>query len=183
MSTKKNKGELTHSLTWMNALKHGFWMAFSGLSTFPPQNAHLQLRWTDLVSGMNHQVLVLYLNHPRRWRVPNAEAKETPKWQIFKAPLRMERTRRACWSLWWPPESVGRAWPPRPGTRRIPDGRIDSTSDVSAAFLCGDATSRQIFVRAPNEGLPAAAGELAVPGRTLFQILRSAYGLTEAPRL
>ena len=49
--------------------------------------------------------------------------------------------------------------------------------DVSTAFLSGDATSRQIFVRAPNEGLPAAAGETAVPGGTLFQILKSAYSI------
>ena len=55
--------------------------------------------------------------------------------------------------------------------------------DITTAFLPGEATQRNIYVRGPPEGLPAAAGEPKIEGGALFQILKSAYGLTESPRL
>ena len=48
---------------------------------------------------------------------------------------------------------------------------------MTTAFLSGDSTSREIYVRAPEEGLPAIE-----PFEGL-QTLKSAYGLTEASRL
>jgi hypothetical protein len=57
------------------------------------------------------------------------------------------------------------------------------TFDVSTAFLSGKETSRQVYVRAPTEGLPAAEGEKSVRPRGLLEILKGAYGLAEAPRL
>ena len=54
---------------------------------------------------------------------------------------------------------------------------------MTTAFLSGDNTSREIYVRAPEEGLPPARGEPPVEPFELLQILKSAYGLTEAPRL
>ena len=57
------------------------------------------------------------------------------------------------------------------------------TFDVSTAFLSGKATTRQVYVRAPGEGLPAVEDEKAVRPRGLLEILKGAYGLAEAPRL
>jgi hypothetical protein len=54
---------------------------------------------------------------------------------------------------------------------------------VSTAFLSGKETSRQVYVRAPSEGLPAAEGKKSVRPRGLLEILKGAYGLAEAPRL
>ena len=55
--------------------------------------------------------------------------------------------------------------------------------DVTTAFLSGLETDRQIYVKAPAEGLPAAEGWSAILPFELLRILKSAYGLTEAPRL
>ena len=55
--------------------------------------------------------------------------------------------------------------------------------DVAAAFLSGVALDREIYCRAPAEGLPAACGWPQVPPYTLLRILKGAFGLTEAPRL
>ena len=54
--------------------------------------------------------------------------------------------------------------------------------DVTTAFLSGENLQRNVYVRAP-EGLPAVDDEPAVRGGELMQILRSAYGLVESPRL
>ena len=57
------------------------------------------------------------------------------------------------------------------------------TFDVSTAFLSGQPTTRKVYIRAPKEGLPAAEGQPKVaPGR-LLEIVKGAYGLSEAPRL
>ena len=55
--------------------------------------------------------------------------------------------------------------------------------DITTAFLSGDPTEREIYVRAPAEGLPAARNLPAIKSLQLLKILKSAYGLTEAPRL
>ena len=55
--------------------------------------------------------------------------------------------------------------------------------DVTTAFLSGEKTSRNIHVRAPEGGLPAVESHPAVQAGELLRVLKSAYGLTEAPRL
>ena len=55
--------------------------------------------------------------------------------------------------------------------------------DVSTAFLSGLAMTREVYAKAPREGLPAAEGWEAVPPFSLLRLLKGAYGLTEAPRL
>ena len=57
------------------------------------------------------------------------------------------------------------------------------TFDVQTAFLSGMEMTRELFTRAPPEGLPAAEGWPAVKPYALMQVLKGAYGLTEAPRL
>ena len=55
--------------------------------------------------------------------------------------------------------------------------------DVSTAFLSGKATEREIYVRAPTTGLPQVGENRAIRPLELMQVLKSAYGLTESPRL
>ncbi len=55
--------------------------------------------------------------------------------------------------------------------------------DVAAAFLSGVALDREIFCRAPADGLPAAGGWPRIDPYRLLRILKGAFGLTEAPRL
>ena len=55
--------------------------------------------------------------------------------------------------------------------------------DVMTAFLTGKSLDRQVFVRAPKEGLPATNGWAAQPPFAILELLKGAYGLTEAPRL
>eukprot|EP00435_Cladocopium_sp_Y103_P053694 s2591_g17.t1 len=59
--------------------------------------------------------------------------------------------------------------------------------DVSTAFLSGKATDREIYVRAPTTGLPKVELDKevyrAIRPLELMQVLKSAYGLTESPRL
>jgi len=55
--------------------------------------------------------------------------------------------------------------------------------DVTAAFLSGMSMTREVYVRAPVGGLPAAEGHPAIGPERLLRVLKGAYGLTEAPRL
>ena len=55
--------------------------------------------------------------------------------------------------------------------------------DVETAFLSGKATARETYVRAPKDGLPAIDTTPYVQPFALLQVLKSIYGLTEAPRL
>jgi hypothetical protein len=57
------------------------------------------------------------------------------------------------------------------------------TFDVSTAFLSGKETSRNVYVRAPKEGLPAVEGQKAIRPLAVLELLKGAYGLAEAPRL
>ena len=54
--------------------------------------------------------------------------------------------------------------------------------DGTAAFLSGKKLDREVCVRAPKEGIPALGDTPAVRPYSLLRILRTAYGLTEAPR-
>ena len=55
--------------------------------------------------------------------------------------------------------------------------------DVSTAFLSGNPTSREVYVRAPADGLPSTSTTTSIPPYSLLRVLKSAYGLAEAPRL
>ena len=55
--------------------------------------------------------------------------------------------------------------------------------DVSTAFLSGNPTTREVYAKAPEGGLPATEKSPAIPAYALLRILKSAYGLAEAPRL
>ena len=55
--------------------------------------------------------------------------------------------------------------------------------DVTTAFLSGKEIQRKVVVRGPPDGLPAVEDEPAVEPFALLQLCKSAYGLSEAPRL
>ena len=57
------------------------------------------------------------------------------------------------------------------------------TFDVATAFLSGEKTERQVYIRAPHEGLPATAGTDSISPLRIMEVLKGAYGLAEAPRL
>ena len=134
-------------------------------------------------------------------RVSAQEERTIPKHQILRAPLRMVRTNRAASKtlpLVAKSRLVGsrpsRSWPRRISHRCADDldgrkgiakarGWILWSFDVTTAFLSGEATDRTIYVRAPPEGLPSTKQLGEISGGELFQVLKSAYGLTEAPRL
>ena len=54
---------------------------------------------------------------------------------------------------------------------------------MMTAFLSGEAIGRTVFIRGPSDGLPAVNGKPAVKPYQLMQVLKGAYGLSEAPRL
>ena len=62
-------------------------------------------------------------------------------------------------------------------------GMAGEVFDVTAAFLSGHALCREVYVRAPPEGLPRAGGVGPVRPYQLLRILKGACGPTEAPRL
>ena len=138
-------------------------------------------------------------------QVTKEEAEKIPRWQIFRSPLRMIRVNKTG-GLLLPLVAKSRLVVPGHLDPEIGSFRTDAPTtngvatkiaksiaamrgwsiwsfDVTTAFLSGEATSRQIFVKAPPEGLPGVKGHPPVEGGALFQILKSAYGLTEAPRL
>ena len=57
-----------------------------------------------------------------------------------------------------------------------------SSFDVSTAFLSGKEVQREVYIRAPMDGLPACPqlGEKAVAPGELLRVCKSAYGLSEA---
>ena len=57
--------------------------------------------------------------------------------------------------------------------------------DIMTAFLSGMRMDRELYVRAPKEGLPSPPGSgwPDVRPYALLRLLKGAYGLTEAPRL
>ncbi len=57
------------------------------------------------------------------------------------------------------------------------------TFDVVTAFLSGMAMTRELYTKAPPEGLPTAEGWSVVKPYALLRILKGGYGLAEAPRL
>eukprot|EP00971_Amphidinium_carterae_P327521 6458931-Amphidinium_carterae.3 len=59
------------------------------------------------------------------------------------------------------------------------------TFDVTTAFLQGKPTERDIYIRSPKQTLPSLDDHQLpeIPPCTLLKVLKSAYGLSEAPRL
>ena len=131
------------------------------------------------------------------------EARRVPREKVFFAPMRVVRTNKAREKL-APLVAKSRLIIPGHLDPEIGSYRTDSPTaatvttrlvkqvaaargydlwsfDVSTAFLSGKATSREIYVRAPPTGLPAAEGQRAVKPLELLQVLKSAYGLTESP--
>ncbi|CAE8702081.1 unnamed protein product [Polarella glacialis] len=136
------------------------------------------------------------------------EAKKVPKEKIFQLPLRMVRTNKAKMTDGVLADLVAKSRLVVPGhvDPEVGEFRTDAptthpvavsltatiaaslqwsawTFDVQTAFLSGNATSREVYVRAPKDGLPKVKDERAIRPFELLQILKSAYGLSEAPRL
>jgi hypothetical protein len=132
------------------------------------------------------------------------EAMKIPKSKIFKIPLRFVRTNRALNMG----KLIAKSRMVAPGHEDpgLGEFRTDAPTtdplavnltktiaaslgwhawvfDVETAFLSGKNTDREIYVRAPKEGLPATGTTGFIPPFSLMRVLKSIYGLTEAPRL
>ena len=137
-------------------------------------------------------------------RLTPTEASRIPSSQIFRTPLRMVRVNKAKDSSHLQPKS--RLVVPGHTDPAIGEYRTDSptttptairmmkslavtlqwtcyTFDVATAFLSGKNTDREVYVRAPAQGLPATKTTSAVGPFELMRVVKSAYGLAEAPRL
>ena len=136
--------------------------------------------------------------------VPRAEEGTIPKEKIISAPMRYVRTNKnkdtkileAKSRLIIPghtdPE-IGMHRTDAPTTTHLAVivaatiavslGFDIETFDVTTAFLSGMAMTRKLYTKAPPEGLPATEGWKAIRPYQLLQVLKGAYGLTEAPRL
>ena len=133
------------------------------------------------------------------------EARRVPKNQIIRSPMRIVRTNKAADRL-SPLVAKSRIvilgrMDPEVGQHRTdsPTASVMSTRllkqiavsrnwsvfsfDVSTAFLRGKSLDRKLYVRAPTDGLPATDSTPPVRPLELMQVLKSAYGLTESPRL
>ena len=137
-------------------------------------------------------------------RLTEKEAKEIPRSAIFKAPLRMVRVNKSKDQKELQPKSrlvVPGHLDPGLGEYRSDSPTTTPTAvrmikticvtldwqafvfDVSTAFLSGKNTSRMVYVKAPPEGLPATKTSTSLQPYELMRIVKSAYGLSEAPRL
>ena len=137
-------------------------------------------------------------------RLSPEEAQKVPRHQIFRSPLRWVRTNKTG-NLMLPLIAKSRLVVPGHQDPQLGSFRSDSPTvaiqgvrlakalaqqrgwvaesfDVTTAFLSGEPTTR-IHVRAPEGGLPAVNEWPAIEAGSLLQVLKSAYGLTEAPRL
>lgn len=135
-------------------------------------------------------------------RIPREQEHQIPRYKIFRSPLRMVRTNRSG-GVMQPLIAKSRLVVPghldpglglfrtdAPTTSQVATRLAKATAaargwdawsfDVTTAFLSGDNTDREIYVRAPGEGLPGVRGQTPVAPGELLQILKSAYGLTEA---
>ncbi|CAE8613639.1 unnamed protein product, partial [Polarella glacialis] len=137
-----------------------------------------------------------------------AEASKIPRRLIFAVPLRMVRTNKGKTAADAIQQLLAKSRLVAPGhlDPQLGEFRTDAPTttpvavslaatiaaslcwkaylfDVATAFLSGKATEREVYVRAPKEGLPAADGQPSVSPFQLKQVLKSIYGLAEAPRL
>ena len=139
--------------------------------------------------------------------VPRQEAQRVPVHKIFRIPLRWIRTNKNK-ELDYMARVVAKSRLVVPGHADpgLGDYRTDAPTtnpvsvrfikslaasrnwivkifDVSTAFLSGNPTDREVYVKAPSDGLPATDTTDAIQPYAVLQILKSAYGLAEAPRL
>ena len=141
--------------------------------------------------------------HNRSVRLATPEEEQrVPKYKIISAPMRYVRTNRGRTSL----EAKSRIiipghLDPQLGSYRtdspttswlavlimisvaLCNGMMGSVFDVKTAFLSGLPLDREVYVRAPADGLPATDGHAVTAPYALLRVLKGAYGLTEAPRL
>lgn len=138
-------------------------------------------------------------------RLTPKEARKIPRDAVFRSPMRMVRTNKQQKSL-LPLIAKSRLVIPGHTDPHLGMFRTDAPTtslaatkmakaisqrrrwqcwsfDVTTAFLSGLKTERRIFAKAPADGLPPAESWDAIMPYELLQILKSAYGLTEAPRL
>ena len=136
--------------------------------------------------------------------VDPVKARKVPKSKIFKLPLRFVRTNRATEQGHLIAKSrivapghedpgLGEFRTDAPTTDPLAVNLTKTVAvslqwevwifDVETAFLSGKETDREIYVRAPKEGLPSTEYAGYVPPFALLKVLKSIYGLTEAPRL
>lgn len=139
-------------------------------------------------------------------RLTPEEAKQVDKKNLFKAPARLIRVNKGTMQGLFQPKS--RMVLPGHRDPHLGEFRSDApttlwvavqmakcicatknwaaqTFDVTTAFLSGKEVDREVIVAAPQEGLPALPeyGEPPVAPGELLQVVKSAYGLSEAPRL
>ena len=135
--------------------------------------------------------------------VPLQEERKIPRYKIFTAPMRYVRTNKAE----DPSEVEAKSRLVDPGHLDPQLGlyRTDAPTttglavflcaliavclsldgwvfDVRTAFLSGGKIEREAYVRAPKEGLPAVEGLDRVRPYALLRLLKTVYGLTDAPR-
>ena len=138
-------------------------------------------------------------------KLSKSEAAKVPRHQIFRSPLRWVRTNKTG-NLLLPLIPKSRLVVPGHLDPQLGLFRADSPTvclqgvrlakaiaqmmswdmdsfDVTTAFLSGEKTERTIHVRAPEGGLPRVGDTPEIAAGELLQVLKSAYGLTEAPRL
>lgn len=137
-------------------------------------------------------------------RLTPEEASKVPSSQIFRTPLRMIRVNKSKDPAVI--QAKSRLVVPGHTDPAIGDYRTNSptttptairmmkslcvslhwlcyTFDVATAFLSGKNTERLVYVRAPAQGLPPTKTSPAVSPFGLMPVIKSAYGLAEAPRL
>ena len=138
-------------------------------------------------------------------RLSREEEEKVPRHEIFRSPLRWVRTNKSG-NLLLPLVAKSRLVIPGHLDPQLGSFRADSPTvpiqavrlakaiaqqkgwtadsfDVTTAFLSGEKTTRRIHVRAPEGGLPAVGSTPEIRAGALLQVMKSAYGLTEAPRL
>ena len=130
-------------------------------------------------------------------RLSQAEARRVPQHRIFRVPARIVRVSKGDPKNWKPksrivlpghldPDPAGSIRTDSPTTQEaavrlamclcVSKGWLCYLFDVTTAFLSGKEVGRELYVRPPRDLKCTAADEL-------WLILRSAYGLAEAPRL
>ena len=137
-------------------------------------------------------------------RLSKEEAATIPREAIFKAPLRIVRTNKSKDPTVL--EAKSRIVVPGHLDPGLGEFRSDSPTttptairliktlcvtfrwaawifDVATAFLSGQNTSRLVYARAPPDGLPKTQEMSKVEPYELMRLVKSAYGLSEAPRL
>ncbi len=137
--------------------------------------------------------------------VPSELEGEIPKTKIISAPMRFVRTNRSnsstdpleaksrlvVFGFTDPALGLYRTDAPTTShlavmlraTLSLSHGWSMAIFDVTTAFLRGERMTRDVFAKAPVEGLPATETFPRIKPGQLLQLLKGAYGLSEAPRL